>query len=276
MCDDPEALIAEVCATYEGVVRGSDSRIVGGSHLWAQFQSAVDAVRSGQDNGERRMRERINELATAKSLVDNDTLTGSISYEPSILASERKIDFVVERDHDRLYVEVKSVYPNTPDSAATWKRYLQLQEYHPDNVNFVVEEKWMGGMIYGNTFASRSKFLDYSLAFEDRLAEANQEVAGPGILVFCGSGFHWNVSDLEDFADFYHQGQHRADDPFAHMEQHEIDTLGVEILRNIDHFAFLKRATCRAEVTQVYFPVKGPQWPGWPEAAITFPKGDIF
>ncbi|MEQ8961937.1 MAG: hypothetical protein RLP02_29095 [Coleofasciculus sp. C2-GNP5-27] len=258
MCDDPEALIAEACDLYESVVVGADSRIVGGNRLWEQFLSTADAVRAGKENGERQMRERINELGTAKYLADDPDIAGSILYEPNILASGRKIDFVVERDDERIYVEVKSVYPNTPDTQGTWERYLQLREHHPDNVNFIVEKDWLGGKIYGNTFASRSKFLSYSLAFEERLAEAREDVAGPGILVFCGSGFHWDVTDLEDFADFYHLAQHRADDPFSQMEQHEIDMNSVKLRRNIDHFAFLKRATCRAEITQVYFPVRGP------------------
>lgn len=262
MCDDRETLIAEVVALYESVHRGPASRIVDGERVWTQFQAAADAARMGHEGADRQLRDRINELATAKFLADDGTITGNIAYEPDILPSGRKIDFVVVRpeNRDRLYVEVKSVYPETLDTDATWDRYLQLREYHPENVSFVVAKDWMGGMIYGNTFAARSKFLDYSLAFEERLAEAKQEVPGPGILVFCGSGFHWRVSDLEDFADFYHSGRHRADDPFARMEQHEVESKRLELQRNIDHFAFLKRATCRAKFTRIHFPVAGPEF----------------
>ncbi len=258
MCDDGEILIAEVIALYEAVLRGSASRIIGGERLWGQFEAVLRAARLGQEGADRQLCERINELAIAKFLADDKTITGEIAYEPDILPSERKVDFVVERSEDRMYVEVKSIYPNTADTQANWERYLQLREYHPENVNFVVEQDWLGGMIYGNTFAARSKLLDYSLAFEERLPEAKQEVPGPGILVFCGSGFHWRVSDLEDFSDFYHSGCHRADDPFARMEQHEIEAQGLSLRRSIDHFSFLKRSTCRAEFTRVYFPVKGP------------------
>jgi hypothetical protein len=259
MYDDRETLIAHAVGLYEPVLRGSASRIVDGECLWGQFKAAASAARLGQEGADRQLRERINELATAKFLGDDQSITGNIAYEPDILPSGRKIDFVVERDEDRLYVEVKSVYPNAPDTDATWDRYLQVRKFHPENVNFVVEQDWMGGMIYGNTFAARSKFLDYSLAFEERLAEAKQEVAGPGILVFCGSDFHWHVSDLEDFSDFYHSGSHRADDPFAHMERHEIESKGHSLKRNIDHFAFLKRGNCRADLTRMHFPVSGPE-----------------
>lgn len=260
MCDDRENLIAHAVGLYEPFLRGSASRIVDGECLWGQFKAAVSAARLRQEDADRQLRERINELATAKFLADDQTITGNIAYEPDILPSGRKIDFVVERPEDRLYVEVKSVYPNAPDTDTAWDRYLQLREFHPENVNFVVEQDWMGGMIYGNAFAARSKFIDYSLAFEERLAEAKQEVAGAGILVFCGSGFHWNVSDLEDFSDFYHSGRHRADDPFARMEQHEIKSKGLSLKRNIDHFAFLKRKNFRADLTRMYFPVSGPEF----------------
>ena len=76
------------------------------------------------------------------------------------------------------------------------------------------------------------------MEFEPRLAAAKAIRQGPGILVFCGTGFPWRRSDLEDFADFYHIGAHRADDPFALMEQHHIEYEQLQILRNIDHFAF--------------------------------------
>lgn len=260
MCDDCDALIAEAEEIYEPVLLGSDSQIVHGERLWGQFQDAVSAARSGQAGADRQVRERINELSTAKFLADDPTVAGTIAYEPDILPSERKIDFVVERSKDRMHVEVKSVYPNTSDTTANWDRYLELRKYHPQNVQLVVEKDWMGGAIYGNTFAARSKFLDYSLTFEERLTEAKQEVSGPGILIFCGSGFHWRVSDLEDFAGFYHSGHHRSDDPFARMEQHEIESKDRSLARNIDHFAFLKRANCKAVPTRIHFPVSGPEF----------------
>ena len=87
---------------------------------------------------------------------------------------------------------------------------------------FILEKEWMGGAIYGNVFASRSHFLDYTLDFETRLAVAQAIKPGHGILIFCGTGFAWHKSNLEDFADFYMTGTHRGDDPFALMEQHHV------------------------------------------------------
>jgi hypothetical protein len=120
----------------------------------------------------------------------------------------------------------------------------------------------MGGKLYGNTFASRSKFLDYTKAFEDRLAEAKNVKDGPGILVFCGNGARWHRSDLENFVDFYHAGKHRQDDPFALMEKHHMDQTKLKLLRNVDNFACLRRAMEQAPMQDIYYPVRGPSFGG--------------
>ena len=100
----------------------------------------------------------------------------------------------------------------------------------------------MGAAIYGNSFSARSKFMEYVRDFEPRLAEANIVQPGRGVLVFCGTGMEWHRSELEDFADFYHVGKHRQDDPFAAMEA---DALGdgskPPLQRNIAAIGFLKR-----------------------------------
>lgn len=116
------------------------------------------------------------------------------------------------------------MHPDTADTEAAWELYLKRRKRHPENADFIVHKDWMGGQLYGNTFASRSKFLEYALDFEDRLAEAKNKVSGPALLVFCNNGIRWHRSNLEDFADYYHFGRHRRDDPFALMEKHHIET----------------------------------------------------
>jgi hypothetical protein len=125
---------------------------------------------------------------------------------------------------------------------------------------FIVQKEWMGGAIYGNVFASRGHFLDYALDFEARLAAAKAIKQGPGILVFCGSGFAWHKSHLEDFADFYHQGVHRGDDAFALMELEAIKRKRIKLLRNIDHFAFLRRQKEVPGREEFHWPVRGPRF----------------
>ena len=82
------------------------------------------------------------------------------------------------------------------------------------------------------------------------------------VLVFCGTGFPWHLSNLEDFVDFYRVGTHRQDDPFALMELHHIEHEKLSLLRNIDHFAFLRRATEQGKITSFEWPVRGPKFGG--------------
>lgn len=157
-------------------------------------------------------------------------------------------------------MEVKTVRPRTADTEETWNNYLRRRERHPKNVQFITKKEWMGGAIYGNTFTSRSRFLEYTLDFEVRLAAAKAIKPGPGVLVFCGNGFAWRLSNLEDFADFYRNGVHRADDPFALMEKYDMEDKGVQLLRNVDHFALLKRHIEQARAEKFTYPVRGPQF----------------
>jgi hypothetical protein len=125
----------------------------------------------------------------------------------------------------------KTVRPKTADTEEAWQKFIARKEYHPNNVHFVVEKEWMGGAIYGNVFASRAHFLEYTIDFEQRLAAAKAIRRGYGVLIFCGTGFAWHQSNLEDFADFYLTGVHRDDDALALMEQHHIERKKIKLLQ---------------------------------------------
>lgn len=258
MNNELELLIAAARETYEPILGAEAGLIQNGRRLLQQFQTKINACAQDAAGSERQLQEKINELATAKVLVEDPTVQGIISYEPDLLPSGRKIDFIVERDADNLYVEVKTVRPEAHDNAVTWNRYQELRRFHPENVHYIVQEDGMGGMIYGNSFASRSKFLQYTLDFEERLEEAQSVREGPGVLVFCGTGFHWSVDELEDFADFYRNRRHRRDDVFAPMEMHEIVSKGINIRHNISDFSAVQRNSGFAEIQRAVFPVRGP------------------
>jgi hypothetical protein len=152
------------------------------------FEGAAEACRADSKSGERQLAERINELAVAKFLAEDKGLQSSITYEPELLPDGRKIDFVADRGRDNAYIEAKTVHPDIADTEAAWENYLKRSKLHPPNANFVVKKDWMGGKLYGNIFASRSRFLEYTLDFETRLAAAKKIRRGPGLLVFCGNG----------------------------------------------------------------------------------------
>jgi hypothetical protein len=255
-------LIEGARATYQEIVAGKDGRIHRGAVLWDLFERAAEACRSDAKGSERQLAERINELAIARLLANDKGLRGLISYEPNLLPSGRKIDFVADRLRDNLYIEVKTVHPETADTEKSWEDYVRRRKLHPEHADFVVHKDWMGGKLYGNTFASRSRFLEYTLDFEPRLADAKKVRDGVGLLVFCGNGVRWHRSNLEDFADYYHAGKHRQDDPFALMEKHHIETEKLRLLRNVDNFGCVRRLFEQAAISDFVYPVRGPSFGG--------------
>lgn len=262
MPDDLSRFADEVRQIYHGPVTGQGSRIERGQVLWAQLEQILAYARANGDGlYSRPLAEKMNELAVAKVLLDDRHLAGPIRYEPDILPSGRRIDFVAIREVDWLYVEVKTIHPTAVDSQATWSRFLELRRHHPANVRIMLEQDGMGGQIYANLVASRSKFLNYAIDFESRLQEAKGIVGGLGALVFCGTGFPWQLDALEDFADFYRLGNHRQDDVFAIMETHSMAQQGQVLLGNIDHISYLKRAVERPLLTEFKFSVRGPRNP---------------
>lgn len=227
MPDDLSLFGEDVRQIYHGPVAGAGSRIERGQVLWSQLEKMLsEARKSGDGLYSRPLAEKMNELAVAKVLLDDRHIVGPIQYEPTILLSGRRIDLVAIREADKLYVEVKTIHPRTVGAEAAWNRFLALRQHYPANVEVLPEQNGMGGQIYANLVASRSKFLAYALEFESRLQEAKGIVDGPGALVFCGTGFPWRLVDLEDFADFYRWGNHRQDDPFQIMEQHFMEQHG--------------------------------------------------
>ncbi len=204
--------------------------------------------------------ERVNQLAVADTLLANSSLAGCrIVYQPQIAADDRRIDFVVPTaESGYLYIEVKLVRPTAKDTEEHWQKYEQRRQRHTENVSYIVGKAWLGAAIYGNSFSARSKFMEYVLDFEPRLADANTVQPGRGLLVFCGAGMEWHCSELEDFADFYRTGQHRHDDPFAAMEAEFLSKGRIQLRRNIAAFSFMKRPMDSIAVEKWIADVRGP------------------
>jgi hypothetical protein len=119
----------------------------------------------------------------------------------------------------------------------------------------------MGATIFGNSFSARASFLKYTVETETKFTLHNAVRPGRCVLVFCGTGFSWHKSELEDFADFYARGQHAADDPFAAMERHSMEKKKIQLTRKLDGFAVVFRGRLSNERFKWIFPVRGPTWP---------------
>jgi hypothetical protein len=260
MDDAIEQHIAGVEAAYRQLIIGVGSRLEGGAKLWGQFTDAVASYRKPARSAYSAVYERVNELAIARILLADPTITDCrITYEPRIAADDRRIDFVVpDVKAGNLYIEVKTVRPSAKDTDENWNKCKQRRERHTAHVHYVVEKQWLGAEIYGNSFSARSKFMEYTCDFERRLAGASKVQPGRGLLVFCGTGMQWRRSELEDFSDFYHTGKHRRDDPFARMEAEALSKGGIQLQRNIVAFGYMKRPDHCLEAEKWIADLRGP------------------
>ena len=261
MTDEIEEHIADVSALYEPLLNGQSSKLVGGSKLWSQFESAVSAFRKHGRSQYSAVREKINEMAVAHLLLSDSTLANAtISYEPDIAKDGSRIDFVVNFENGRtMYLEVKTVHPRADDNLENWNKYLARRQHHPNQTDFVVFSDFLGPSISKKSFDSRSKFLTYCQQFESRLEQAHKILSGDGVLVFCGTGEAWHVSELKDFADYYHSGVHRPDDVYSKMEGKHILDQDIQLKRNIMAFAFVKRQMHEITASNHSWDVRGPK-----------------
>ena len=142
----------------------------------------------------------------------------SLSYEPPLVGTEKTIDFLLTTTQGRsIYFDVKTVHPREGDA---WARYESMREHFTPGADLILDQNWMGGEIAHDHLAARQRFLEHTLALEDKIeAIANHEDFSYALVV-CGSGSKWYASHLEDFADFYRTGRHRPDDPLGNVESH--------------------------------------------------------
>lgn len=257
-----EQHIAAVEAAYRPSMTGAGSRLAGGARLWSQFDEAVAAFRQ---HGRRQLAgviERVNELVVAQQLLLDASLgQAEIAYEPEIVPGGTKFDFVAtDAEGLPVYIEAKTVEPKTEHNDRNWQKVEQRQEHLTPGNRYVVGKDWLGATIFGNSFAARSSFMGYALETETKLAAHAAIRPGRAILVFCGTGFAWHVSELEDFADFYRDGRHRIDGPFAKMEEHAISNGRPAPARTLSGFAALVRKHDDTEPSNWVYPVRGPKW----------------
>lgn len=205
--------------------------------------------------------EAINEMCVAQIIVNDRANCQYLAYEPPIAATEQTIDFLVTLPTDRqVYFDVKSIQPSPTNS---WERYERVRAggLFTENTELILNENQLGGEIAHDYFATRQRFLEYTLEFEQKIENiTNREALSFG-LVFCGNGYNWHGDMLEDFADFYMSGKHRPDDLFGNMESYYIKENGITIAHSIDAFCYMERKTPATKPNVFRSGIRGPKLP---------------
>jgi hypothetical protein len=206
-----------------------------------------------------------NELCTAIVILEDrtDHSVISIDYEPSLDHCDKYFDFVANMSNGSVYwLEVKTIHPMSKND---WKKYQEAleKERFPKDTLLILSEEWLGGELYHNAYASRSKMMDYTLEMEQKIDKCLVETTGSNMtfLVLYTNGFYWHIDELEDFIYFYRLDKHFPGDPFANMEDHAVQMQGITFKKNIDHFSYIRRATTEIRPNRVVWCVQLPKYP---------------
>ena len=265
MDEDQKGWFAEFIAAVESDVCDgllSDGRFTNAQTLITRFRDAAERLLDGGLDHLNEFNEVLNEIGVAHQILATEPAprAAALDYEPSMSSCDQRIDFRVALDDGGtvLYVEVKTIHP---DFKGRWEQYRWVLENDllPSNVHYHLDEDWLGGEFWHFRVASRSKMLQYTRDFEDRIRNClGAEPGAATVLALCGDGNRWHEDELQDFVAFYRSGVHRPDDAMALMEKHHIQQNNIGLDRSIQHFTFVERSNQKTSPRRVVWSVTPP------------------
>jgi hypothetical protein len=232
-----------VVALFSAKFKEGADRFTVGNRLLDRFVASVEEVRKRGRGFFHAVDEAHNELCIAAALLKNvEPQFVRILYEPPLHNTDKTIDFCAEIHGGPLvYVDVKTIKPRPKDRWDQYERAMK-EGWFPKDVAFVVEREWLGGELWHDAFAARARMLEYTIEFEQKIAQAQLAMNGNvSVLALCGEGFHWYQDELEDFVAFYRTGHHRKDDPFSVVEDNYIGERHLSLSRAVSRIACLRR-----------------------------------
>lgn len=252
---------AEVCDTFGLEFSAAENRLARWKILLQRFTEAVDQVLKNGRGHFRAVDESHNELCVASAiLTDPKPRIVHLEYEPPLFACAKSIDFrATAEDGTILYVDVKTIRPAAKDR---WDQYEKAhqEQWLPGNVHVVLSKDWLGGELWHSMFAARGRMLEYTLELEAKIAEAKpNEDDTRFVMLFCGEGFHWHRSELEEFVSCYFRGRHRADDPFSQAELKYMADKSLRFSRTVTSFACMSRPQGMIRQRPIYWNVQPPR-----------------
>lgn len=233
----------EVIDTFEPQFRDGHKRFIGWERLVKRFSGAIELLLTKDDAKFRAVDEAHNELCVASALLHNaEPKFTLLEYEPSLEKTKKSIDFRGMTDGDQtIYIDVKTIKPEPKDR---WDQFEKAtsEGWIPANIVVSLSEEWLGGELWHNMFTARGRMLEYTLELESKINEGKLTAENTYfVLAICGEGFHWHVSNLEDFVAFYFTGKHRGDDPFSLAELKWMEANNASLSKVIHRFACMNR-----------------------------------
>jgi hypothetical protein len=243
-------------------VQSNKDRFPDSDKLITHYNDAVSGVLKYGAQRLRAFHEAHNELCTAIAILDDtsEPKVIKLQYEPKIQNCDKRFDFhVAMHDGPDKYIEVKTIHPTPQDDWEKYQAALQNQRF-PNDVHLILEHEWLGGELYHNAYASRTKMMDYALEMEERIEACLTEVRDKmTFLVLFTDGFHWHLDELEDFIFFYFNGVHFQGDPFSCMEDFIIEEEQITFKKTINYFAYFRRPRTELKPNRVVWRVPLPK-----------------
>lgn len=261
-----KAYAKEVNDVFDGVFKTAEKQFEkDGPCLLQRFHAAIDELLKVGRGKFRAVDEMHNELCVAAAILQNPNPKFNVlAYEPPLAGCSKSIDFRAKTTDDlTLFVDVKTIKPMPKDR---WEQYEKaLKEgWLPDNVKPFFSKEWLGGELWHNAYAARSRFLEYALELEQKIADCKLQVEKTFfVLIFCGDGFHWHEDELEDFVSFYFSGAHRPDDPFSKAEVKYMKEKKLTLARTISRFACMRRPQGEIHKNRLNWNVQPPRDPSF-------------
>lgn len=202
-----------------------------------------------------------NELCVAAAILGSPIYPiRRLEYEPCAQVGARTIDFRVSAADGRTWlIDVKTIAPQFIDR---WEQFENARSkgWLTEGAELVFVREGLGGLLWHQKVASRSRMLEYTLELEEKLLGYGTFDPLTTVMMFCSNGA-WQEDELEDFVAFYVDGRHRADDTLASMEDHAVKAKGISLPRRIRRFGYLERCSEKIEVSVVNWNVRPPSWP---------------
>ncbi len=232
--------------------------------LLRRYIDIVERIQSKSATSIREFHEVHNELCTAVAILEDksEPKTIKIEYEPKNEDCDKRFDFHVTMSKGPVqYIEVKTIHPMNQDDWDKYQAALKNRRF-PKNTHLILDNEWLGGELYHNSYAARCKMLDYTLITEDKIEKClNKKTEKGTFLVLFTNGFQWHLDELEDFVFYYYKGIHFPGDPFSKMEAYDVKDRKIHFKKTIDSFAYFKRPKLEIRPNKVIWSVALPPMP---------------
>jgi len=248
-----QAYEEEVVSTFEPAL-SEDGRLDQPHTLIDRFREAVRAMLKTGPSSFGSVQGAHNELCIARVLLQYRF--SEIHYEPPLEGTEKTIDFRASGDAT-VFIDVKTIRPDAKDA---WDKFQEAvrKGFLPENLKMSLSQKWLGGEIWHDMFAARTRFAEHTSELEEKIESGRLSQETPVVLVLCSDGFRWHEDQLEDFVAFYRSGSHLPGDPFSKMELYDMKARGVSFNGTIASFAYMERRSLEVNHRRLNWDVRPP------------------